>query len=144
MLTKKTFTYTDYNGNVRTEDAYFEINESELVMLQLSVSGGIQNYMERISQAQDFPSLAELFRKIIRLAYGEKSDDGRYLMKSDAICDRFEHSPVYNQLFMELMDADKAIAFIKAVLPESVSEEIAKADIQGGQVAGQVSLASAT
>ena len=64
---------------------------------------------------------------IIHVAYGEKSPDGRQFNKSDDISKAFEATAAYDQLFYEMLtDTDKAIEFIKGILPVDVSKEIEK------------------
>ena len=46
-MLKKTITYTDYDGNERTEDFYFNISKAELTELQFSVKGGLKNILEK-------------------------------------------------------------------------------------------------
>ena len=36
---KKTITYTDFNGNERTEDFYFHLSKAELAEMDLSKAG---------------------------------------------------------------------------------------------------------
>ena len=43
-MLKKTITYTDYNGNSRTEDFSFNLNEAELAEMVVSVDGGLTAY----------------------------------------------------------------------------------------------------
>ena len=45
-MLKKTITYTDYDGNERTEDFYFNISKAELAELEYSVKGGLKKMME--------------------------------------------------------------------------------------------------
>lgn len=120
-MLKRTFTYEDFTDQKqkRTEDVYFNISKSELMELELSTAGGITNKINRLSQKLDAPEIMKLFKDIISLAVCEVSPDGRRLVKNKQISEDFIQSPMYDELFMELVtDPDKAAAFIKAVLPE--------------------------
>lgn len=115
---KKTIEYTDYNGDKRKEDYYFNLNKAELMELQLSQNGGLQGYLERIIKTKDSPQLVRMFKEIILMAYGEKSLDGKHFLKSDEIKRNFECSEAYSELFMELAtDSNSAAEFINALLP---------------------------
>ena len=46
---KKTMTYTDYNGVERTEDFYFNLDERDITKMELSTSGGLDQYIKKIS-----------------------------------------------------------------------------------------------
>ena len=108
----------DYDGNEREEDFYFNINKSELIKLQTSVPGGLEQLLKNIIGSKDGNKIMEMFAKVIHLAYGEKSPDGKRFVKSEEISEAFEQTLAYDQLFRELVtDADKASAFVKAILP---------------------------
>ena len=115
---KKTIEYTDYNGEKRKEDFYFNLNKAELMEMQLSQDGGLQNHLMRIIKTKDTPEIVKMFKDIILMAYGEKSPDGRKFLKSDEIRRDFECSEAYSELFMELAtNSDSAAEFVNALLP---------------------------
>lgn len=119
-MLKKTFTFTDFDGNERKEDHYFNLMESEVLDMQLEVPGGLTALIERISQEQDVPELMRLFKIIIKKSYGKKSPDGRRFIKSDEIFADFESTEAYSQLFMELLsDASYGATFIRGILPKN-------------------------
>ena len=116
---KKTITYTDYNGDERKEDFFFNLSKAELLEMQLSTNGGLQGFLMKIIETKDMPKLVEMFKEIIMRAYGEKSLDGKHFMKSEEIRRNFECSPAYSELFMELAtNSDSAAEFINALLPD--------------------------
>lgn len=118
-MLKKTITYNDYNGAERTEDFYFNLTEAEVVEMQYSIGGGLKERLERIVKKQDQPAILREFKKLILMAYGEKSDDGKQFMKSEEISKRFECTKAYSNLFMELAtDADKASEFVNGIVPK--------------------------
>ena len=47
-MLKKTIAYTDYEGVEREEDFYFNLTQSELMVMELSEEGGLKKMMERI------------------------------------------------------------------------------------------------
>ena len=51
-MLKKTITYTDYNGMERTEDFYFNLSKAELMEMEMSTTGGMEAYVEKIVNAQ--------------------------------------------------------------------------------------------
>ena len=119
MIIKK-ITYTDFNGNERTDECLFHFSESELMEMEMSTSGGLANMLTRIIQAQDAPAIMDNFKKIILKAYGEKSADGKRFEKSEAISTAFSQTGAYDKLFMELVtDSKKATDFINAVIPQN-------------------------
>lgn len=118
-MLKKTITYTDYDGNKRTEDFYFNISKAELTELQFSVKGGLKNILEKAVQEKDGPTIMQLSKEIVLKAYGVKSNDGRRFMKSEEITKEFAETEAYVNLFMELATDEKAaIAFAEGVMPK--------------------------
>ena len=47
-MIKKTITYNDYNGVERTEDFYFNLSEAEVMEMELGVTGGMAEMLQRI------------------------------------------------------------------------------------------------
>lgn len=123
-MLKKTMTYTDYDGNTRTEDFYFNLSKAEIVEMEMGVSGGLEAMINRIVAAKDAPQIMSTFKNVILKAYGEKSPDGKYFNKSDAISAAFAQTEAYSDLFMELLADSKAAAdFINAIVPNASEED---------------------
>lgn len=130
-MLKKTITYTDFNGVNRTEDFYFNLTNAELTELEMSRKGGLTAYIERISNTQEAPELIKLFKEIIALAYGVKSDDGRRFIKNQAVLEDFTQTEAYSSLFMELAtDADAAAKFISGILPADKAKAVEAKQIE--------------
>ena len=126
-MLKKTITYTDFNGDEVSEDFFFHLSKAELVELELSYKGGLQEAIKRIVAAEDGKAIIGEFKKIILGSYGQRSDDGRRFIKNQTLRDEFESTEAYSTLFMELVtDADKAAEFVRGVIPKDLVEETAK------------------
>ena len=124
-MIKKTITYTDYDGNTRTEDFYFNLSKPELMEMDFSATGGMEKMIKRIVDAQDTKRIIEVFKDIILKSYGEKSADGKRFIKSKELSEGFSQTEAYSELFMELATNDKAAAdFINGVIPKSLAAEI--------------------
>jgi hypothetical protein len=125
-MLKKTITYTDFDGNERTEDFYFNLTQAEVVEIEHSVNGGLSLTLQKITKNQDATKIVKLFKDIILKAYGEKSDDGRRFMKSKEITDNFIQTEAYSELYMELAtDDEKAAEFINGILPAKLVQKTA-------------------
>jgi len=128
-MLKKTITYTDYDGNDRTEDFYFNLNKAEIMEMEMSFNGGLSKTITNIVAAQDSKRIIEIFKDLILKAYGEKSPDGKRFMKSKEIADGFSQTEAYSQLFMELAtNANAASAFVNGITPKSM--DVAKEQIK--------------
>lgn len=124
-MLKRPITFEDFDGNTVTETYYFNLSKSEIVTLQAGYTGGVEAFIERISRAGDTAALVEEFKKLILLAYGERSEDGRRFVKNDQLREEFTQMPAYDVLFMELAtDADAAADFITGVIPRDVAKAI--------------------
>lgn len=126
-MLKRVITYTDFAGVNRTETFYFNLSKSELVKMEVSAQGGMQQMMSSIVEKQDGARIMEVFENIIRSSYGEISEDGRRFVKSKALADAFMQTPAYDQLFMELVTDDKvAAAFVNGLLPAEAQTKLEK------------------
>ena len=105
MLIKR-IGYDTYNGDHLEENFYFNLTKTEAMTLQVSKEGGFEQYLRNIIDAHSGKEIMDTVRNIILLAYGEKSPDGKRLMKSQEIRDNFECSPAYDELFTELMSEE--------------------------------------
>ena len=127
---KRTITYTDYFGQERKEDVYFNLNRSELTKLQLSTQRGYVNMLQDLIDKNDGPTIMKTFDDIIRMAYGEKSEDGRRFIKSPELSEAFTQTPMYDQLYMELCtDAKAAAEFVNNIIPQDLRDEASKKDV---------------
>ena len=118
-MLKKTISYTDYDGNPRTEDFYFNLNKAELTEMEMSFNGGLVKVIEKIIAAQDSERLIKIFKDLILKAYGEKSNDGRRFIKNQEVRDNFAQTEAYSILFMELATNDvAAAAFVNGIAPQ--------------------------
>lgn len=114
---KMTRTFTDFNGETRTEDFYFNLTRAEIAQMSLSTDGGLDKLIERITQTKDVPKIAEYFKKIMDASYGERTPDGRGFRKSPEILADFQATMAYSDLYMELLEVEgKAAEFINKVI----------------------------
>jgi len=118
MLVKKV-KYTDYKGNQREEELYFNLSKAEVAEMELSHQGGLSEKINRIVATQDSKEIIELFKDLIVKSYGVVSDDGRRFIKNDQLREEFVQTEAYSELFMELAsDADEAARFVNGIIPQ--------------------------
>ena len=120
---KKTITYTDFNGIERTEDFYFNLTRAEIVELELTTEGGLEQAIKKIIDAQDLPTLSKYFKSVIEMSYGEKSADGRrFIKKKDdgtPLFKEFSETEAFSKLYIELATDSKAAAeFVNGIVPD--------------------------
>lgn len=125
-MLKKTITYTDYDGNQRTEDFYFNMSKAEIMEMELGTTGGFTESLKKIIAAQDTPRLAKIFKELVLNSYGIKSDDGRRFIKKNVLSEEFSQTEAYSILYMELAtNADAAADFINGIVDKDISEQMA-------------------
>lgn len=116
----KTITYTDYNGESRTEDFYFNITKAELAEYNIMTEGGLEAKIKRITAAKEATEIFKMFKALILMSYGKKSDDGKRFIKSPELTDAFTQTEAYSELFMQLAtDEEEANRFVKNVMPKA-------------------------
>jgi hypothetical protein len=116
-------TYIDFNGVERTEDFYFNLSKAEIADMELSTTGGIKDMVNKILEAKDQAKLVSLFKDLIRMAYGVKSEDGRNFIKNDKVREDYFSTNAYSDLYMELATNDQfASQFFEAILPVTATD----------------------
>lgn len=126
-MLKRNITYEDFNGETITETFYFNISKPELVELDVEHKEGFESWINSIIKAEDNKTLVNMFKQIVLLAYGQKSEDGKRFIKSDQLREEFTQTNAYNELFMELATDDKAaVQFLIGVLPKDIAGEVEK------------------
>lgn len=126
-MLKHEITYTDFNDVEVTDVFYFNISKPELVDLDVEYKQGFETFLKDIIEARDGQQLVQQFKKIVLLAYGKKSEDGKRFIKSDQLREEFSQSAAYNELYMKLAtDHDFAADFIIGIMPKDMGEEVKK------------------
>lgn len=121
-MLKRQITYTDFNDETVTDTFYFNISKNELIELEVEYAGGFSALIERIIETTDPKRLVDEFKRLILLAYGVKSDDGKRFIKSDELRAEFETHAAYQTLFTEMATVEGAAeAFFKGVLPADMT-----------------------
>ena len=118
-MRKETITYTDYNGEVRSEDFYFNMSKADVMKLEMTTEGGMEGYITKIINERDQKKIVDLFCDIIELSYGVKTLDGGF-DKDPELFKKFKRTEAYSELFMRLAtDSDFAAEFINGIMPKS-------------------------
>lgn len=120
-MLKQSIKYTDYNGTEREETFYFNLSRAELIDLEYKTPGGLRDLLERIVKEKDSVKIYQMFKDIVMLSYGEKSDDGKHFVKSPEISKAFTETEAFSELMMMFVsDAEFAAKFVNSVVPDKV------------------------
>ena len=116
-MVKETIKYVDYNGNEREDTFCFHLNKPELIELEVSEAGGLEETIRRLTIEQNGKKIVDIFKEVLFKAYGEITADGRFT-KSYELSKAFSETAAYEKLYMKLAsDADAAAEFFNGVIP---------------------------
>lgn len=124
-MLKKTVTYEDYNGVTQTEDFYFNLTKVECMELEFGFGNGetLSGSIQILVNAGDMATVISTIKKIVLMAYGVKSPDGKRFIKNDTLRTEFEETPAFEQIYWELVtDSEKAAEFISGIVPSAIRD----------------------
>lgn len=119
-MLKKDITFDGLDGPV-TETYLFHLSKADLIELEFTTDGGLGDRLNRIVQSGDNQAIYNEFKKIVLLAVGTKSADGKQFIKTPAFRAEFEGSQAFSELLVSLLqDENAASEFARAILPTDV------------------------
>lgn len=130
-MIKKTVTYTDFDGNERTEDLYFNLTKNELIDIAVDMPTEISDTIgdnpenidveaagRKVLEKLGGAGVIKFIRTLVEKAYGIKSEDGRRFIKTEQITTEFKQTMAYDAFIMGLLENDdEAANFINNVIP---------------------------
>ena len=135
-MIKITKTYNDFDGNERTETAYFNMTKTEFAKMAMDLSPEMRETagnMDTIDQEAAATKVLEIMGEkgvfafiedLLCKAYGERSEDGRRFIKNDKLSEEFSQTILFDEIFMDLMSDDqKASDFINSLIPADMSKD---------------------
>lgn len=134
-MIKKTIKYTDYAGKEQVGEFYFNMSKGELVLLEMSAvdenTEGMNDKLNRLITSRNGKEIADTFKEIVDLSYGERTVDQTRFQKEDAdgksLAVRFRSTGAYSELIYELAtDAEKGAEFINGLMPQNLRDEVNK------------------
>ena len=144
-MLKKTVNYEDFDGNLRSEDLYFNLTKTELIDIAMDLPENVTAEMPESGENMDEGAalkmiealggkgVIDFIKKIVLKSYGIKSEDGRRFMKNEQITTEFSETLAYDTVVTELLTDDKkASDFVNAVIPKDIVDKIGA---QGGKKA---------
>lgn len=132
-MLRKEVTYTDLNGEEATDVLYFHLSKADLIQLRVEAGPDLAETMKKISETEEGQEIWKLFKKILKLSYGKKSEDGRRFIKTDELYAEFESSEAYSELIMDLFtNPESAAEFMNGIIPQDLDEDLAKIAARNG------------
>lgn len=133
-MVKKEITFKNlFTDEEETGTFYFNLSKADLVELEAESPGGLQAHLQKIIDSQDNGQILDTFKKILKKAYGVRSEDGKRLIKNDEVWEEFHSSEAYSELIMEFFtDGDAAAQFVNGLRP-NLDKEVAKLEAQAAK-----------
>lgn len=137
-MLKKTVQYTDFDGNERTEELYFNLTQTELVEMAMELPDGITDSVGsdpakidenaaavKLMEALGNKGVLSFIKNLLLKSYGIKSEDGRRFEKSEKISTEFSQTLAFDTILMDLMSNDvEAANFVNNVIPSKLVDKI--------------------
>lgn len=122
---KTTVEYEDFNGVSKKRTLYFNLSQSELTELKYESNGSLEEVITEVVATKNKSAMMQLFTKIIKMAYGEKSEDGEYFIKNEDVYNRFKYSNAYDAFLDVLVSSENELSnFIKHTLPKNLANQV--------------------
>jgi hypothetical protein len=87
----------------------------------------MEAWLKTIADADDRKTMLAEFKRIILLAYGQKSPDGKRFIKTPELREEFSQTAAFEALFMSMItDEGVASSFIIGALPRDLGREAEK------------------
>lgn len=129
-MIKKVIHYTDYEGNQKETEAYFNLTKTECMDLDLEYEehGGLMEYLKSVlinreaGQIRKKPAV-DFIKLLVERSYGirPKEDRSLFLKEDDngkPLYRKFKQSPAYDQLVFDLLSGAESLDdFAEGVLP---------------------------
>lgn len=126
--------YTDFDGNEREEDLYFNFTEPQLRDFLDKEPSFSEENLANLMAAKDKTDdpkvrlqMLEAIQKLIVAAYGERVNDGKVFKKNKEITENFECSAAFAQLMDDIMykgDVKTVESFITNIFPAKFASAI--------------------
>lgn len=144
-MIKRIANYEDFEGNMVSEELYFNLTQTELVSMSMDMPddiaesiGDVNNIDQKAASAKIAEKLGskgifEFIKDLLIKSYGIRTPDGRGFKKTKEITENFASSLAFDAIFMELITDDvKAAEFINGVIPVSVMKKITENNSNAG------------
>lgn len=106
-MIKKSVTFVDLDGKEQKGEFHFHMNKIEVMRLETKYGkdGGLEGYIKRITEEEDYEALQAVIEEIILGAYGRR--EGELFVKDAEETKAFEYSDAYGELVIGLLQNPK-------------------------------------
>lgn len=126
MIVKK-IQYHDLDGDLREDDFYFSMNETQFARVNSMFPGGLQNYAIKAVKDKDPDAMFKVIDTLVREAYGERVNNGfvKTAPNGQKLADFFINTEAYDNLLLELIqNEDNLMAFLTGCLNKNAQDRV--------------------
>ena len=135
-MLKKVINYTDFDGNERTEEAYFNMTKSELMEFSFdmpeemteaanSENVDIEKTGIKLAEKMGRSGIFNFVKDLVIRSYGKKSEDGRRFIKNAQQTEEFTQTLAFDNFLIELFKSDQSAAdFVVSIIPPDIAANI--------------------
>lgn len=124
----KTIKYHDLDGDMREDDFYFSMNETQFARVNAMFPGGLQAFATKAAKDKNADDMFRVIDTLVREAYGERVAQGfvKTAPNGQKLADFFINTEAYDNLLLELMkDENNLIGFMTGCLNKNAQERVA-------------------
>lgn len=126
---KQEITFTDVDGNVVTEEWYFQLDETDAIEMDIIhdilQKDNPDQYLREIVENKDSRKLLTLWKELLFASVCKR--EGKNLVKGDDILHEFKFGGAYREFFSNLITSDDAgAAFFLQIMPDRVQQQATK------------------
>ena len=127
-MIKKTITYDGFDGEKRTKDFYFHMNQVEFAKLNGEIPGGLEKRINEIIADKDQDAMLRIIDMLVSRSFG-KFDDDEEFTKIDRngrpLFEKFVNTDAYDKLIIELIQNEKEIVnFLSGIMPKEIQTKL--------------------
>ena len=126
MIVKK-IQYHDLDGDLREDDFYFSMNETQFARVNAMFPGGLQNFAMKAAKDKNGDDMFRVIDTLVREAYGERVNNGfiKTAPNGQKLADYFINTEAYDSLLLELMKSeDTLMAFLTGCLNKNAQDRV--------------------
>lgn len=126
MIVKK-IQYHDLDGDLREDDFYFSMNETQFARANAMFPGGLQNFAMKAAKDKNADDMFRVIDTLVREAYGERVANGfiKTAPNGQKLAEFFINTEAYDNLLLELMKSeDSLMSFLTGCLNTNARERV--------------------
>lgn len=142
-MIKKDVSYVDFDEKAQTDTLWFHVSKSRLTdhMSELKADiDAVDSIVQGDKRDLSIPEaqrVLDLIKKMVRLSYGVRSEDGKRFRQTEQDWEDFRYSAVYDKLLTDFMENPaSAMTFLEEIMPKDLVEQAKQQIEQGGPVQG--------